>query len=362
MGVEFVFETRLLPLWLLILTGSLFLLWLALRILEGLRRERLHEFADAALAPRLLVGNDAASRKPLAWLTLGGFFFLAVAYAQPRWGQAMVEVERKTRDVLVVLDVSPGMLADDVRPNRLERAKQKISLIAERMPGDRFGLIAFAGDADLLCPITNDRGYFRAVLRSVDAGTVSVPGTDIARALERAGETLAAANEGPVSHSSASRTILLVSDGEELTGDAVAAARRLEGAARIHAVGVGTAAGAEIEAPDWVNVPPGAPRSVTTRLDEDTLRGVAAVTGGSYTRGGQDTWNIEQIAEGLQAQAARTVAEESRPTQINRYQWPLLAAILCFVGEGVWLTLMPWLRGRREAQEAALPEGERDHA
>lgn len=364
MNVEFAFPTSQIPLWLLILAVSLGLFWFALRLLEHQRSERLSEFVNAMLASRLLVGYDARLRRPLGWFTLAGFLFLAVALAQPRWGETEVEVTRHSRDILVVLDVSPSMLADDIKPNRLEWARQRIAMLADRLPGDRFGLVAFSGSADLVCPLTHDHGFFRAILRGADPTTIGVAGTNIEEALALARRTF---EDEELSHGANvrhERAVLLVSDGEEVSGDAVRAAEQLREHARIYALGIGDPQGAEITAPDWLaaSMPSGAPRTRVSRLDEETLIQIATAARGGYVRSGYDQSDVDYIHQRLMTHEGRALGEEMLSRAEHRYQWPLLAALLCFAGEGVWLAAMPWLRARRMRRETAAPEGARDYA
>ncbi len=364
MNVEFAFPTSQIPLWLLFLAVSLALFWAALRLLEQRRSQRLGEFVDAMLASRLLVGYDARVRRPLGWFTLAGFLFLAVALAQPRWGETEVEVTRHSRDILVVLDVSPSMLAEDVKPNRLDWARQRVAMLADKLPGDRLGLIAFSGSADLVCPLTHDHSYFKAILRGADPTTIGVAGTNIEEALATAQRVFEDEQQPRGANVVHERAVLLISDGEEVSGNAVRAAEQLREQARIYAMGIGDPDGAEITAPEWLadSMAPGAPRTRVSRLDEETLIQIATAARGGYVRSGYDRSDIEYIHRRLMTHEGRTLGEETLSRTEHRYQWPLLAALMCFAGEGVWLAAMPWLRARRMRREAAAPpQGARDY-
>jgi len=355
MGIQFGTPPGALPVWILASAGALALLALALRHLEQRRRARLERFAEAGLIARLLPGYDPRVRRPLSVLAILGFAFIALALLQPQWGFRWQELRQVSRDVLIVLDTSESMRAEDILPSRLERSKQEVSALLERAPADRFGLIAFAGAAALQCPITLDHAYFRAVLNAVDTNTISRKGTDIAAALGEARAILEQEQARNSDYDRNARAVLLISDGEDISNNAVEAAENLAKVARVYVIGVGDPNGAIIRMPGWMTQYRGASSDETThvsRLDEDTLMRIAAAGGGAYTRSQVDAWDTEQLYNRFRDLAAREVSGELRMRMINRYQWPLLAAILCFTGEGLWLCAMPWLRRRRIARAA----------
>ncbi len=364
MDIAFAFPTHQLPVWAFIMASSLALIWLALRILESYRGERINEFVQATLAPRLQVGAAARARKPLGWFTLAGFAFLALALAQPHWGESRVDVQRRSRDILIVLDISPSMLAEDVPPNRLEMARRKALMLMDRFPGDRFGFIAVAGGAEVLSPLTQDHGFARAVLRSIDSGIIGFTGTDIEAGLNKAAETFRAEAERTGPHTRHSRAVVIFSDGEEVTGNMVDAARNLSELAAVYTVGIGTTRGATVQAPQWLrrHLPPGAPLTHHTRLEEGGLIQAANAGGGAYIRGGHDGWDLDQLEGALTSHAARVLSDNQRIEKVNRYQWPLGLGLLCFAAEGFWLVLMPRFRQRHLARESAAPEGGNEYA
>jgi Ca-activated chloride channel family protein len=345
--MQFAFSLGQLHWWLGAALVAVGVIIVALRALERRREVRLHRFVEAKLAPRLLVGYDAQVRRPLFWLTILGAALLAVAYAQPRWGQSWQAIRQYSRDIIVCLDTSESMRATRPLPNRLERAKQKISSLLDLAPADRFGLVAFSGAAALQCPLTADHGYLRAVLRAVDTDTISMEGTNIAAAIRQAVDVFEEEERTTGVSTRGSRAILVISDGEEVSGDAVAAAEEAADTARVFVIGVGDPAGAEIELPEWMAAMTRASdrnRRHLSKLDEDTLMRVASSGNGAYTRARVDNWDMEQIYERFQALAAREVGSEVRMRLVNRYQWPLALATLCFAGEGLWLVMLPWLR------------------
>lgn len=362
--IEFAFPMAQAPLWFI---GGFALVMLAafgLAALDRRRSRRLDLFIEAALAPRLLAGYDARVRKPLFWLPLLGLAFLLLALAQPRWGRAWVEVTRASRDVLVLLDTSESMNAGDTAPSRLDRARRKVEALVERNPGDRFGLIIFSGAASLEVPLTKDHNYFRAVLHAVDTDTLVEEGTDIAAALDEAARVFAeeAARGGGGRDS---RAVFLVTDGEQVTGDAPRAARALGRDAAIFALGVGDGEGVQIRYPDWMRryaqVP--ADRQVhVTRLDWETLSAVALEGSGVAVRSTPDNTDILHIQGELDRLRAAATADDRRFTLVNRYRWPLAAAVACFTAEALWIACMPLLRARRLRAGTADGAAEARHA
>ena len=225
MTFGFGFPMTQLPLWIGVAVAALLVTVAGLYWLEIRRKRRLSHFVQRTLLAPLLKGYDERVRRPLFWFTALGLGFLLLALAQPHWGSAWREVRKHSRDVLVCLDVSESMRATDLLPNRLERAKQKITTLMDDSPGDRFGLIAFAGAAGVQCPLTLDHAYFRAVLNAVDTDTISRKGTDIEAALEAAMQVFKDEDAKTDDFARDTRAILLISDGEQISGNAVTTAQ-----------------------------------------------------------------------------------------------------------------------------------------
>lgn len=361
MNFEFIFPMSQLPLWLGAALTALAIIALALRALERRRGRRMERFVEAKLAPRLLMGFDASMRRPMYWLTIFGFAFLALALAQPHWGQSWQQIRQHSRDIMVVLDTSESMRAANPLPNRMARAKQKIESLLDVAPGDRFGLVAFSGAAELQCPLTRDHGYFKSVLSAVDTDTLSLEGTDIASALDMAARVFEEEAEETGIYDRNTRAVLLISDGEAVAGNAVKQAEETAKFARVYVIGVGDPRGAEVEFPDWMK------RYVNrqdidephvSRLDEENLQKIALNGDGAYKRSTPDNSDVNDIHGLLQQLASVESESDLRFRLVNRYQWPLAAAIICFFLEGVWLAALPWARRRRMREYTKLHGGE----
>lgn len=371
MDFAFAFPMRYLHWWVLATMAMLALVWLGLHMFERRRRQRLGRMVDAHLAPRLVLGVDAKARRPLMWLPLLGLLFLSVALAQPHWGDSWTEVTKQARDIIICLDTSESMRASTVSggqrnmPSRLDRAKQKIVSLLDMAAGDRFGLVAFSGNAQLISPLTIDHGYFRSVLASVTTQTLSEEGTDIAEALTEAMRAFQHDDEETSSFGRDHRAIVLVSDGEAVSGDAVKAAELAANYARVYVIGVGDPAGDLVEVPQWLISYAGSRYGETThlsKLDEETLTKIALTGKGGYIRSTADNTDVAEVFGLMEDLASRSRSSELRNRLVNRYQWPLALAICCFMGEGVWLVLLPWIRKRRSDWRRLQGAEETQHA
>jgi Ca-activated chloride channel family protein len=329
-----------------VLAAFVFLLYL----LEKRRAKRLHRFVDAGLADQLMPGWTPDKRKPLFWFFLLGVLFLMLAAAGPRWGKKWQPVTRVSRDVLVLLDVSLSMEAENPPPSRLIRARQKIESLLERSPADRFGLVAFSGEAATLCPLTLDHGYFRSILDAVSTNTLSTEGSDISAALKEALDVFEQDALRFGTEDGGERVVLILSDGEETAGDALALAGEISRYARIYAIGIGDPEGAVVTFPAWLRQYIRVPDEQLTRvskLDEENLSKLATKSGGAYVRITPDNSDVAFIQQELKQLRSKMVSGELRFQMTDRYRWPLVIAWLCFFMEGLWLVLLAPMRKRR---------------
>ena len=357
MDIAFVVPYSELIWWAVALAALLAGIVVVLRSLEQRRGDRLARFVELDLATKLVSGHDAVFRRPLVWLTILGFFFAAIALAQPHWGSNWEEVERRSHDVLVCLDISESMLAENPLPNRLERAKQKILSILDETPGDRFGLVAFSGAAELMCPLTLDKAYFRSVLAAVNTQSISLEGTNIAAALHECIETYKDQEDLSV-NARDQRSILLISDGEQVSGDAVAMAKSAGDLARVFVIGVGDPRGTEVRYVSPLNRPGVITPTMEphiSRLDEAMLSRIALQGRGAYIRSAPDNADVEEIYRLIDRMSTRRTSTDVRQRLVNRFQWPLALAVLCFAGEGLWLVMLPIFRvdDRGRGQQSA---------
>ncbi len=313
------------PAWLWALAGLPVLVLLF--VWAEVRRRRL---LGRVVAPKLrtvLAGSTSPWLRAFRHLCLlGALAALILTMAQPRLGYDMLEVPQRGRDVIIAMDVSRSMLAPDVAPSRLVRAKLFATDLIEELASDRVGLVAFAGSAFLQAPLTLDDSAVLAALDELDTNVIPKGGTNIAAAIRAAEEAFGKA-EG------FSRALVLVTDGEELDADGVEAARRAAAnGIRIFTVGVGSAEGAVIPIPregasgtDLVRDPAG--QVVRSKLDSRRLTEIANAGGGFYTPLTEGAARLI-VQKGINQLAENDLKSKSSRRPIERYQWPLAAALL----------------------------------
>jgi Ca-activated chloride channel family protein len=319
-------------------TDSLWLLWLVPALFAfyvyafRTRTRLLRRFAAAEMVERLTAGVSRPRQYFKAFLVLVGVLACVLALAELKWGFTWEEVKREGVDIVVALDVSDSMLVEDVESggklSRLERAKREIADLLDLLEGDRIGLVAFAGTAFVECPLTLDYGAAEIFLDAIDTDLIPVKGTDLAEAI---GVSLAAF-EG-ATHSS--RAIILITDGEDHTGQALKAAEeaKLVGV-RIFTIGIGRDEGAPIPAAGGFRRDRRG-EIVLSKLDEPTLQKIALNTGGRYVRSVTGDVDLEQIyAQGIKATLEdQELGSKRRERWEERFQWVLAVALFVLMLE-----------------------------
>lgn len=320
------------PHWLWLATLGPLLLFALQRYAAWARRRQL-----AAIASPPLLQNLVRSHSPLRRLIKDALLLLALAaaglaLARPQWGQQELAGQSVGEDILFAVDCSRSMLAADVSPNRLERAKLAVQEFNRRNGLGRVGLIAFAGQAFLQCPLTFDYGAFEDALRSLDEKAIPVPGTDVGRALDEAFRAIETTDRKKI--------IVLLTDGEDLEKAGVRIAETLAGqGVVVFPVGVGTEAGAEIQVlndqgqPELLRDTNG--EVVRSRLDEPTLRAIAVATGGSYFSLGQLGEGLAKVRLALQAAGPEAGAAPARRLGVDRFHLPIAVLLVLLVVESL---------------------------
>ena len=272
------------------------------------------------------------------------------ALAGPKWGFHWQEVHREGIDLIVALDTSRSMLATDVKPNRLERAKLAIMDLVPLLQGDRIGLVAFAGTAFLECPLTLDYAAFEQSLRAVEVGIIPRGGTALARALDTSMDAFEA-RQGKY------EAIILITDGENNEGDVKEAAKRAaELGIKMFTVGIGTAEGELLSLGKDGFVKDRNGQVVKSRLDEDTLKNIALTTGGAYVQGLGPSLGLDQVfRDHIAKMERREVASTLERRYEERFQIPLALALLLLIAETLIAERRPAPGARRWRRPAALP-------
>jgi Ca-activated chloride channel family protein len=296
---------------------------------EKMRRIALDKLIAARLQPRLAGSVSVARRRWGFVLLLLGLALAIVALARPQWGFTWEEKKQSGRDVIFAIDTSKSMLATDLLPNRLTRAKLAAEDLLNQIEGDRVGLLAFAGSSFLQAPLTSDFGAVRDSLQELDTDIIPRGGTNLADAIKAADEAF---GKGESEH----RALIIFSDGEELEADAIVAARANKDRFHIFTVGLGSADGSLIPVPtsgggtEFLRDDQG--QYVKSKLDEPRMREVAEAGGGFYVALQNGPAEMQRIVrDGLgKMKEHETDARFSR-VPIERYQWPLAAAVAALV-------------------------------
>lgn len=329
------FEHPFRLLWLVLLVPLALLEWRAL-----VRAERsLKLLLGPRPLPGLLVQLLPKRRVATMALRLAAVLLLGLGAAGPQWGREAVRRQSQGSDIVFVLDVSASMEVRDVPPSRMEEARREAVALLERLQGSRIGVIAFAGDAVRLCPLTLDQAAVRLTLEAIGPGAVSEPGSDLAKALRVALKLL------PQGHRD-EQAIVMWTDGEDLEGHAREALEEVRRAGlRVYVVGVGTPAGDVIPILDPGGLVVDVKKDeqgqvVRSRLDEGLLRDLARRTGGAYFTAMRSGGEVVRLASSLGslARSRRGVRLVERPVA----RFPLLA----LVAAGCMATLIAWPRRR----------------
>ncbi len=266
-------------------------------IVRALRARRIRRFGDPSLVRQLMPSwSGAKGWVRIVLLSLAWLMF-SLGLARPEMGAKLREHEARGAEIMICLDVSNSMLAQDYSPSRLDRAKLAISRVVDKLAGDRIGLIIFAGTSFVQLPITTDYVSAKMFLGNIDTGSVPVQGTAIGEAVKTAMKSFSAQSEK-------SRAIIVITDGENHEDDAVDAAKQAgELGIKVYTIGVGSLQGQPIPVEGGLlkdrdgNI-------VVTRLDETTLRKMADVSGGAYVHAGNEEFGLGPIVDDIKKMEA----------------------------------------------------------
>ena len=317
------------------------------------RAALVQRIGDPALIERLSVAVNRGMRRRRLVLWFLGIALIIVALARPQWGSDVQIVEHRGVQVMVALDISRSMLAQDLKPTRLDRAKLEISDLMSRLTGDEVGIVLFSGASFIQFPLTFDYATARTYLRNASPDAITRQGTVIAKAIETA---MTGFNEERVSQ----KIIVIMTDGENHEGDPIAAARQAaEDGAVIYTVGFGSPEGEPVPEYDGQGNVIGYQeddqgRVVITQLDEAALQQVAQAGGGKYFRA-VERGAIAGLVDEIQSFQDESLQSEFNRTNIERFQIFLLAGVLSLVLAELMtdrLSLSLWRRRATAAEEA----------
>lgn len=376
-------------LWILPIAGF------ALIVQNRSRRQSMKRFAEPALLERLTLNEHKGKRFVKDILLLSALGILFISLAGPRWGNRYQEVSRKGVDIMVLVDVSRSMMVEDVKPNRLERARREIIDFLKVVEGDRVGLTAFAGTAFVQCPLTLDYAALEMFLSALRPGIIPVPGTDLGAAIETALSAFDFKTE-------TDKVMLLITDGEDNEHRGLEAARNAtRQGVKIFVFGIGELSGGPVPSDGkqggFAKDRDG--KLVLSKLDEKTLQELSSVTDGGYVRSVSgdldlDMLYFEGIKQKTEAQTLKSgkikiyeerfnvfilasfflllmeeiLDDKNRPESKKRFRFLIVFVICCFsplfLPNSVSAADLPdklYRQGRYEEAEKAYAKSDMDH-
>ncbi len=325
--------------------NSIHYLWLLLALVlfyfwsHKKKEQAIENFADKELLKEITPSLDIKKQKFKPIILSVCIFFLILCLTRPQLGFEWKEVKRSGLDILIAIDTSKSMLAEDVKPNRLERSKLAVKDLIKKLKGDRIGLIAFAGSAFLQCPLTTDYNGFMLSLDNLDVNTIPKGGTSITSALKTAIDSYEGGKKKY-------KILIIITDGEDHEGKAIELSETAkEKGIKIFTIGIGTKDGELIPVTG-----PNGNRTflkdrngnvVKTRLDESTMQEIALSTGGSYVKSRGAEFGLDLIyEERLSKMEKREIKNQMIKKYKERFQFPLIIAILL-------LLIEPFIRERK---------------
>ena len=301
-----------------------------------LRKRKIRKFGDEELVEQLMPSYSRAK----VWLRMSlfslAFLFFSLGMARPQMGAVLKEHTARGAEVMIVLDVSNSMLAEDYSPNRLERAKLAISRVVDKLRDDRIGLVVFAGNSFVQLPITTDYVSAKMFLNSISTGSVPIQGTAMGEAISTALRSFSA-------QSDKSRAIIVITDGENHEDDPVAAAEQAASmGVRVFTIGLGSPQGTMIPLEDGGYLEDRDGNPVVTRLDDKVLQDVAAAGKGLYIHAGNREFGLEPIINEI----ARMDDEEYNSIVFEEYD----ELYMYFLAVALFFLLIEMLVGDRRSK------------
>lgn len=262
-------------------------------------------------------------------LIVVALFSIIIGIAGPQFGSRLQQVKREGVELMVALDVSNSMLAEDIKPSRLQSAKQAIIRMVDKLNNDKLGLIVFAGDAYVQMPITTDYSSAKLFLQTIDTDIVPVQGTAIGAAIDLAVKSFTPESE-------TSKAIIIITDGENHQDDAIQAARRArEQGIFVHTIGMGLAHGAPIPEKNRPGdfMKDGKGEVVISRLDEEALKAIAKAGEGLYVRASNTNVGLNNLLDEINRMDKSLIEERVYSDYSEKYQYFLIAGLILLLLE-----------------------------
>ena len=291
------------------------------------KRRALGHFGDKHLLSKLSLSKSVAKEKLSRLLILIAICFLILSLARPQIGTRLAMTHRRGVDVLIAIDTSSSMMAQDIKPNRLEKAKFEVTSLIDRLKGDRVGILTFAGDSFVQCPLTLDYNAAKMFLSIVEPGMMPKPGTAIGDAIKRAQESF-------VKKQRKHKVLVILTDGEDHETDPIKAAQEAkEEGIIIYTIGIGTRKGEPIPILDTLGNVTGYKKDkqgevVMSKLDDATLQRVAVITDGRYYHASASEFELDKIYDEIRKLEKKDLSSRLFTQYEDRFQYFLGIALV----------------------------------
>ncbi len=293
--------------------------------IAGLRKKsRMSRFGEVALIQRLVASFSPSKRFLKRSFLAFSVFFMVLSLAQPHFRTKEITVERKGVDVILAVDVSKSMLAKDIAPNRLEKSKLELTGLIERLKQDRIGIVAFAGEAYIQCPLTLDKSAVKLFLTTLSPDLIPLPGTAIGNAINASTQAFSEKEKE-------FKAVVLLTDGEDHGSNPLgAAARAKQNGVRIFTIGIGTPEGSILpgDAGGESFKKDRSGRAVLSKLDEPLLKRIAKETGGVYYRSSRGEIEVDRIVSEINKMTQKGLKTDKIIEYEENYQYFLILAFI----------------------------------
>jgi len=310
------------PWFLLTLFGAVLMALLFISVVRW-KRSTIKKIGDEKLIRQLINGYSPKKFRYKFYLVLVAFVLTAMGVSNLQYPKEVEQINRQGIDVMIALDVSKSMMAQDIQPNRLERAKQLASKLIDRLSNDRVGLVLFAGRAYMQMPLTTDHSAAKMYVNTASINSVPTQGTVI-------GDALSLCNSAFEAKQKKFKAVILITDGEDHDETAITVAKKMaEEGVMLHTIGVGSSSGIQLMDPETNQVKKdnmGVP--VVTRLNEKELIDLAQVGKGEYQMLMDNESAVSKILEQVNAMEKRTITDNSMMNYRSFFQWFIAAAII----------------------------------
>lgn len=298
------------------------------------RKKAIDKFGESHMVFKLMPMASFRKLRLKFFLFCLSLIFIIIGLANPQIGSKMEEVKREGVDLMIAIDLSNSMLAEDLQPNRLMRAKQSISRLIDRLDGDRIGLVVFAGDAYVQLPITTDYSAAKLFLSTINTNIVPTQGTAIGKAIELSINSFDVSNDQ-------NKAIIIITDGENHEDDAIQKAKEAEDMGIfVHTIGMGSAEGGPIPIKNRYGTITSYQKdksgnTVITKLNEEMLKEIAANGGGSYIRANSTQSGLDALFKEINKMEKKEIGSKVFTDYKDRFQWFLGIALLLLIIESL---------------------------